>query len=257
MKSRVMTIARYTVLEAVRTRLPLITVVMTGVIFTASLFVREIAIIESARFQTATYAAITRLAIVFVMSLYAIASITREFHDKGLDMTLALDVPRSHYIIGKLSGLLIISLVLACAVSLPLVPITGWEAAAAWGMSLVFELAVVVAMSVFCVVTFNQLMPAASVVIAFYLFARTLTAIRLISAHPIADAHTLSHQLMAGFVDGLALIVPALDGWTRTAWLVDSAAAPWSALAIIGLHSALFVTVLAGAAIFDMHRRNF
>ncbi|MES2563222.1 MAG: hypothetical protein V4637_10890 [Pseudomonadota bacterium] len=62
---------------------------------------------------------------------------------------------------------------------------------------------------------------------------------------------------MTGLVDGLALITPALDGWTRTAWLVDGAATAWSALAIIGLHSALFVTVLAGAAVFDMHRRNF
>jgi ABC-type transport system involved in multi-copper enzyme maturation permease subunit len=256
-KSRIMTIAHYTVLEAVRTRLPLLTIVIICTIFTASLFVREIAIIEAVRFQAASYAAIMRLAIVFVAVLYAIASIAREFQDKGLDVALALDLPRSHYIIGKLAGLLVISFALAWTVSIPLIPLAGLEAAAAWAISLAFELAVVVAMSVFCVVTFSQLMPAASLVIAFYLFARALNAIRLVSAHPIADAHTLSHQFMAGLVEGLALIVPALDGWTRTVWLVEGAATAWSALAIIGLHSALFVTVLAGAAVFDMHRRNF
>ncbi|MES2563221.1 MAG: hypothetical protein V4637_10885 [Pseudomonadota bacterium] len=94
MQSRIITIARYTVLEAVRTRLALLTVVMIGVIFTASLFVREIAIIETARFQTGTYAAIMRLAIVFVAALYAIASIAREFQDKGLARGLSDDQRR-------------------------------------------------------------------------------------------------------------------------------------------------------------------
>lgn len=260
MKNRITTIARYTVLEAVRTRLPLLTLIVVGTLFGASFFVREIAITESGRFQTAFYAATVRLAIVFIAALYAIASIAREFQDKGLDVALALDLPRSHYIVGKLTGFLAIALALALAASLPLLPllpVAGWEAVAAWGASLAFELAVVLALSLFCVVTFNQLMPAASLVIAFYLFARALTAIRLISANPIADAHTLSHRATTWLVEGLALVVPALDEWTRTAWLVAGAAPPWSALLSIGLHSAVFVTILAAAAVFDMHRRSF
>lgn len=257
MKNRIATIARYTVLEAVRTRLPLLTLVTVGIFFAASFFVREIAIAESARFQTAFYAATIRLAIVFIAALYAIASIAREFQDKGLDVALALDVPRTHYILGKLAGFVAIGVGLATAASLPLIALSGWEPVTIWGISLALELAVVLALSVFCVVTFNQLMPAASLVIAFYLFARTLSAIRLISANPIADAYTLSHRVMRALVDGIALIVPALDEWTRTAWLVVSAAPAWSALLDIGLRAALVVTILAAAAVFDMHRRNF
>jgi ABC-type transport system involved in multi-copper enzyme maturation permease subunit len=257
MKNRIATIARYTVLEAVRTRLPLLTLVTVGVFFAASLFVREIAITESARFQTAFYAGSIRLAIVFVAALYAIASIAREFQDKGLDVALALDLPRSHYIMGKLAGFLAIGAALATAASLPLVALSGWEAAAFWGISFALELAVVLALSVFCVVTFNQLMPAASLVLAFYLLARALSAIRLISANPVADAQTLSHHVMRALVEGIALIVPALDQWTRTAWLVGSAALGWTTLLDIGLHTILVVTILAAAAVFDMHRRNF
>jgi ABC-type transport system involved in multi-copper enzyme maturation permease subunit len=253
---RIATIARYTVLEAVRTRLPLLTLVCIAVLVGASFFVREIAIAESTRFQAAFYAAAVRFAVIFIAALYAVASIAREFQDKGLDMMLALDLPRSHYIVGKLAGFIAIGAALAVAVALPLIGLSSVGAVATWSASLALEIAVVVAFGVFCAVTFNQLMPAMSVVMAFYLFARALTAMRLIGANPIAGAQTWSHQIMKWLVEGLSLVVPAVDEWTRTAWLVDGGAA-WTALPPIALHSALFVTVVATAAMFDMHRKNF
>ena len=256
MKSRIVTIARYTVLEAVRTRLPLLTVVVVVVLLAASFFVREIAITESGRFQTAFYAATIRFAAVFIAALYVIASVTREFQDKGLDVALALDLPRSHYILGKLAGFVAIGAALAVTVAIPLLALSGWEPVLQWSTSLACELAVVVALALFCVVTFNNLMPAASFVVAFYLLARALTAIRLIGAHPVSGADALSHRVMTWLVEGLALVVPSLDAWTRTAWLVDRAAS-WSALLAISAHGALFVVILAAAAVFDMQRRNF
>jgi hypothetical protein len=99
-------------------------------------------------------------------------------------------------------------------------------------------------------------MPAASVVLAFYILARSLTSIRLIGANPVADATALSHQVMAWLVEALSFVIPALDTWTRSAWLVAQPASWWT-LAQIAAHSALFVTIFAAAAVFDMQRRNF
>ncbi len=105
MRKRIATIARYTMLEALRTRFAALALAIIGVALAGSFFVQEIAVTESARFQTAFYTASVRLAAVFVAALYAIASVSREFQDKGLDVMLALDLPRSHYILGKLLGL--------------------------------------------------------------------------------------------------------------------------------------------------------
>ena len=256
MSNRIATIGRYTVLEALRTRLAVLTAVCIAVLLGASFFVREIAITDSVRFQTAFYAATVRFATVFLAALHVIASVSRDFDDKGLDMVLALDLPRSHYVIGKLAGFLVIAAGLALAAGIALAPLAGLEAASQWTASLALELAIVVALSLFCVITFNSLMPAASFVIAFYVLARALTAVRLISANPVAGADAPSHQVMAWLVEGLALVVPALDQWTRTEWLVDQPAA-WSAVALAAAHGALFVVVLTAAAVFDMHRRNF
>src|SRR5262245_26611554 len=129
MTNRIATIARYTALEALRTRLPALAAIVVGALLATSFFVREIAITDSARFQTAFYAASVRFSIVFVAALYVIASISREFQDKGLDMVLALDLPRAHYVLGRLGGFLAIASALAAAAALPLFALSPWDAA--------------------------------------------------------------------------------------------------------------------------------
>lgn len=256
MTHRIATIGRYTVLEAVRTRLSVLAVVLVCTLLAASFFVREIAITDSARFQTAFYAASVRFGMVFVVALHVITSVSRDFQDKGLDMVLAVDLPRSHYCAGKLAGFLAIAAGAALLAALPLFALAEPAAVVQWLTSLAFELALVVALSLFCVMTFTSLMPAASFVAAFYLLARAITAIRLISANPIAGDDTPSQAVMQILIEGLALLVPPLGSWTRTEWLVNEAAR-WDALGAIAVHGAIFVAIFSAAAVFDMQRRNF
>src|SRR5688572_11755969 len=256
MNHRITTIARYTLLEALRTRLPLLAVVVLLALLAASFFVESIAVAEGARFQTGFYAAGARLAGVFIVGIYVIVSITREFNDKGMDVALALDLPRSHYILGKLAGFAALAALVAITASLPLAWLAAPQAALQWTASLGLELAIVVALALFCVVTFGQITPAASFVLAFYLLARALTAIRLMSANPIAGADTFSHEAMRFVIEMLALVMPALDAWTQTAWLVNGHA-PWTVMLQLAGQSALYVVLLAAATMFDFHRKNF
>ena len=255
MNCRIATIARYTLLEAARTRLPLLVLVVLLVLLGASFFVEAISVTEGARIQTGFYAAGARLAAVFIAGAFVLVSVTRELDDKGMDVLLALDLPRSHYVLGKLAGFTAIAALIALAAALPLAWLAG-PSALQWMLSLGLELAIVVALALFCVVTFSQLMPAASFILAFYLLARALTAIRLMGAHPLIDAGTASHEVIRFLVEGLALVMPALDAWTQTAWLVNEPAS-WSALTQLAGQSVLYVALLAAAAMFDFHRKNF
>jgi ABC-type transport system involved in multi-copper enzyme maturation permease subunit len=256
MDSRIATIARYTLLEARRTRLPVLVLATLLALLAASFFVEAIAVTEGARFQTGFYAAGARLACVFIAAMFVLVSVAREFNDKGLDVLLALDLPRSHYVLGKLAGFLGIAALIAAAAAVPLAWSAAPPALLQWTISLAVELALVAALALFCVVTFNQLTPAASFVLAFYLLARSLTAIRLMGAHPLSGADTLSHQVIQFVVETLALVVPALDAWTQTAWLVNQQA-PWSAVFQLAALSALYVILLAAATMFDFYRKNF
>lgn len=249
------TIGKYTAIEAVRTRVPVMALLVLAALLGASFFIRELAVTETIRFQTGFYATAARLCAVFLVSLYVLASITREFNDKGLDVLLALDVPRAHYICGKLAGFMLTALVVAVIVSLPLWALAPTAAAWMWTASLFVELALVVALSLFCIVTFNQLLPAAGFVAAFYLLARSLTAMRLMSAHPVAGEDTLSHQVTGLFVESLAYVMPALDRWTETAWLVN-AAPEAGVLLVIAVQGAIYLALLTAATLFDFHRRS-
>ncbi len=249
------TICRYTALEAFRTRVPATALLTLAVLLGASLFIRELAVTETTRFQIGFYATAARLCAVFIASLYVLASISREFSDKGLEVLLALDVPRSHYICGKLAGFMLTACAIAVVLSLPLWVLAPAAAAGMWTVSLAIELALVTALSLFCIVTFTQLLPAAGFVAAFYLLARSVTAMRLMGSNPVAGQDTLSHQVSRGLVDGLGYVMPALDRWTDTAWLVN-AAPEASVLLGIGAQGAIYIALLGTAALFDFYRRS-
>lgn len=253
---QILAISSYTLLEARRTRLPLLLAVALALMLALGFFVSELAVIESARLRVSLYAAGARFAAVFIVSAHVLGSITREFNDKGIDALLALDLPRSHYILGKLGGFLAIAVLVAVITCLPLVIQAPLPAVLQWGAALALELSVVVAFSLFCVIAFGQFIPAAALVLAFYLLARSLTAIQLISAHPLGAAGTLSHAVGRWMVDTLALVMPALDRWPQTAWLID-APAPWSSFVLLLTQAVLYVVLLAGAAMVDFQRRNF
>lgn len=249
------TIGKYTALEAVRTRVPATTLLTLALLFGASLFIRELAVTETARFQIGFYAAAARLCAVFLTSLYVLASVSREFNDKGLEVLLALDVPRSHYICGKLAGFALTACLIAMLLSLPLWMLAPAAAAWVWTFSLMIELALIAALSLFCIVTFSQLLPAAGFVAAFYLLARSVTAMRLISANPVAGDDALSHQFTRALVDGLGYLMPALDSWTDTAWLVNTLPET-TVLPAIAAQGAIYIALLTAATLFDFHRRS-
>lgn len=249
------TIGKYTALEAVRTRVPATALLTLAVLLGTSLFIRELAVTETARFQIGFYAAAARVCAVFIAGLYVLASITREFNDKGLEVLLALDVPRSHYICGKLAGFMLTACAIAVLLSLPLWALAPAGGVWMWTVSLALELALITALSLFCIVTFNQLLPAAGFVTAFYLLSRSVTAMRLMSAHPVAGQDTLSHQVTRGLVEGLGYLTPALDRWTDTAWLVNAAPEP-SLLLGIATQGVVYIALLVMATLFDFYRRS-
>ena len=102
--SKVLTIARFTLLEAARTRLLGIVVIILALLFLGSLFVQHISVTETTRMQTGFLAATARMAAVFVLSLHVAGSMVREFNDKGVDLLLSLALPRAGYYLGKLLG---------------------------------------------------------------------------------------------------------------------------------------------------------
>jgi hypothetical protein len=74
-------------------------------------------------------------------------------------------------------------------------------------------------------------------------------------AHPITGEGTLSQQITATLVESLGYLLPALDQWTATSWLVDAVPEPVVLLGIL-LQGLVYLALLTTAALFDFHRRS-
>ncbi len=249
-------IARYTLLEAWRNRLIVLVIAAVALLTLLSLFARELAITESGRLQTAILASTLRVASVFLIALHILNGLTREFNDKVLELMLSLDLPRPAYLLGKFLGYAIVALAVAAIATVPVATLAPIDSALAWGCSLAWELLIIAALSVFCITTFTQLLPAAAFVTAFYLLARSITAIQLMSGSSLLGADTLGQKVSAVLADALAIALPRLDAYTQTAWLVNDAGGQ-PALFNLLLQTTVYVGLLLAAAMFDLYRKNF
>ena len=255
LSSRIFAIARYTVLEAWRNRSGILLIAMVVIAFLASIFVRQQAITESARMQTAFLASVLRVGAVFIIAITVLQGSVREFNDKVLELMLSLDLPRAAYLVGKFLGYALLSVVCAIVVALPLLFLSEPLHVIKWASVLVLELWIVTALALFCITTFSQLLPAAAFVISFYLLARSISAIKLISHSTLVEPG-LASDFAAWLASAIALVLPRLDAFTQTAWLVDATAQPLTLVAAI-LQTGVYVLLLLFAAMFDLNRRNF
>jgi ABC-type transport system involved in multi-copper enzyme maturation permease subunit len=253
--NKVLTIARFTLLEAVRTRLLWVVVVILVLLFLASLFVQHISVTETVRMQTGFLAASARMAAVLVLSLHLAGSMVREFNDKGVDLLLSLALPRAGYYIGKFLGFAGIAIGIAALTTLALLPLVPNQGLPLWGLSLAMELILVSALTLFCVITFAQIMPAISFVVAFYLLARSINAVRLLSTSQLLAPNDWTNRAVARLVDALAWLLPDLDRFASTAWLLDRSGG-LSALGSDALQTLVYGALLLGAGLFDLYRKN-
>lgn len=248
-------IAYYTLLEALRNRLLWLVVGILLAAFGLAEFLGAVAITETRQFQSGFMGALLRAFAVFVLSLFVITSIVREFNDKGLELVLSFPIPRSSYLMGKLLGFFGLALIIACAAGVCLLVYAPPFQAFLWSISLAMELFIVTAVSMLCLLTFTHVTVALSAVMVFYLLSRSMTAIQLMGHFPVTTSESLSQDAIVAFLDALAFLLPELDRFTSSDWLIYHTAG-WADLLPVFGQTAVYLGLLCGAAMFDLYRKN-
>lgn len=250
----ILTIARFTLLESFKNRL--LALVLLGVVGLSmlTLFIGELAVTETRQIQSAIMAMTLRLFSVFIICTFVITSTVREFNDKGFELIIALPVHRHVYILGKMLGFFLLVTLTAMIVCVPLVLISHTSQLLLWCLSLIGELSILTAFSLLCLITFRSVLSTFFAVIAFYWLARIISTIQLMATSPILETASLSHKVITMLVDCIAILLPALDRFSRTEWLVYGGGDS-EYIFIIG-QTAIYTTLLLAAACFDLHRKN-
>ena len=157
MVSSIEAIARYTLIEALRNRLMWMVLACIVTSFAIVLFLSEIALTESGELRSAVLGAVLRVEAVFLVALFVITSLAREFADKGFDLLASLSLPRAALYAGKFLGFASLTLLIAAAFGLLNLLFVPAEQVAIWTFSLALELLLITALSILCVLTFPQI----------------------------------------------------------------------------------------------------
>jgi Cu-processing system permease protein len=242
--------------EALRSRLAWVALVLAGVAFGVAQFISQVALIESSQIEVALIAALLRAAAVFIVATFVISSMVRESNDKITELLLSQPMPRATYFLSKLCGYTAVSLLLAAAFALPLAVLATPGRAALWGVSLACELSIVAAVSLFCVISLSQVLPAFAATAGFYLLSRSLQSMQDIAAAPLIPSEGWTASLVRGTVDAIALVMPSLDRFSLTRWLIENP--PTAAeIQLVLAQTVVYLTLIGAASLFDLYRKNF
>lgn len=248
-------ITRLTLIEALRNRLVWLFLILLLIGLMLTEFLGGISVTESKMVKASLLGASLRIIAVFVVSLFVLSSMIREMHDKGLELTLALPVSRGSYYLAKLLGYSIIALMIVLLIGACLIFYAPVAQVLVWSCVLFCELLIMVAACLLCVFTFNQMTTAFTAVVAFYVLARSINAIQLMSNSPMLDLSSPLQVYSSELVNLIAYLLPDLHRFSPSSWLVypDTATGP---LWFIFAQTGIYVLLLGAAGLFDLYRKN-
>jgi Cu-processing system permease protein len=250
-----LSIAKYSIWEAIRDRLLIFIISGVLLFFLVSLFVGELAITEGIQIQAATLAFSLRLFCVFTIGLFVITSMIREFNDKGFELILSRPVPRSRYFLGKYSGFAVVALFISLICALCLSIYAPISLSLIWSLSLFCELLIIIAFSLLALFSFNSITISFSIVMAFYFLSRSMEVIQLIGNSPILESNALSHKLINYLLDIIAYVLPDLYRFTQTDWVIYISDIKHDILLVLG-QTLIYVVFLSSVALFDLYRKE-
>jgi ABC-type transport system involved in multi-copper enzyme maturation permease subunit len=249
-----LTVAYYTLVEAMRSGLPWLASACVVAVLALSGFLAQVAITEGSALLVSVSGALLRAVAVFLIAAHVVASVARETNDKGLELVLALPISRSTHYLGKLFGFACAGALLATLFALPLLAWAKAADLAAWWVSLVVETSLVSSAALFFASVLSQTAAAIAATAGLYLLGRAISAIQAIAGNPLAGDAFLA-QAARWSVDTLAVLLPRMDSATSGDWLLYGAP-PAPELSRMLLELGLYVVLLAAAGLFDFNRRN-
>ena len=255
MLKQAMVVARFTLLEAARARLPRVALATIASGLVLAECAAGLALTDSQSYRLDVYAAWTRIALVACTVLFVASSVVRELADRAIDVSLARPLSRGAWFVGRLTGYCAGAALLATAAALPLAFTATPLAALVWGFSLAAELSLVAAASLSSAVALTQVPAAVLAVAGFYVLSRSIDAMVLMSTGPTVAPGAWSALVIERVVGWLALLLPPLATYTRSSWLLDASTA-LAALPAIVAQTVIYAMLLTAVGMFDFARRE-
>lgn len=252
MFSSILTIARYSLLEAIRGKIIWIASSLLIIAILLSLFISQTALTETRESQVALMAGFLRLSSVLVIIFFVISSVARDFQDKSIELLFAIAVPRYQIFLGKFIGFSLLALSISALYAVVLLFYANTASVLIWALSLWCELSLVALLSLIFILALENVAMSLMASIGVYILMRLMPAIQSMGAGPFQDG--LFNQFINGVLDFIGVLLPRLDDFTQSSWLVLSAPTSIDVFTFL-IEFVLFVILFSLVGIIDLKRK--
>lgn len=247
---------KYIMMAALRDRLILSIGGLMLVVVSLSIFFGATAITEQDQFVRTFAAFGVRLFGVVALVLFVVTYIRRSFESREVDYLLSRPIGRIRFILTHAAGFSFLGLLAAAFLGgvIAFLQIYNINAGVLyWWLSLAVEFVIMANVAMFFAFVMTSQTVCLIMVFAFYLLSRLIGEILGILQK---GGQTGVMGLLAKIMEMISIFIPRLDLMGQTKWLLYGVPETLSLPFVLG-QGVVFLLLVVGASVLDMHRRQF
>lgn len=199
-----------------------------------------------------------RVILMFGLIVFIAFHVRHAFDQKEIDVLLSRPLSRFSIMLSYWVGFSVIALllVLASLSILSFLPISHLLGFTYWGVSLLLESWLVVAIALFASFTLSSAVSSVLAATGIYIVSRMMAFFVATSeSHALFRDHTVNETLRY-IIEFVSMVMPRLDLFTQSEWLVYGVTRPAdTTLALVQV--LIYIPLLIAAATIDFRRKEF
>lgn len=252
------TTIRYILLTASRDLLFLGLLLGVVIAVGLSMVLGSTAMLEKEAMTLSFASAAARLMLVVGITVFICFHLRQAFEHKEIDVLLSRPLSRAQIMLAYWMGFSCVAffLVLASATIISLLPAFNVQGYFAWAGTLLLESFLVVALALFASFTLRSAVASVMVTLGFYVLGRMMAFFLLTLNNPSMIINVEISQFTKGLLTGISMIIPRLDLFAQSDWLVYGLQHPQD-LQLALMQVVVYIPLLLSAATIDFLRKEF
>jgi len=245
---------RLVLLTALRDRLFTSLFALLAVTVALSLFLGGTVMSEQLQAAMVFAAGAGRFILVLGLTIFGAFHIQALFETREVEAILARAISRPRFVLAYWMAFACLAVIAAGIYGLAIFLVAGATVGALlWTLTLIAECLIVLAVVIFAGLMLERATTTVLFTLGFYALARLMGF--LVGIQETATDFNLGTVLIKRGLDVVLLIIPRLDLFAQTAWIIH--VPNTASMVFAAVQSALFLALVLAAAAFDLKRKQF
>lgn len=216
------------------------------------------AMLEPQQMTITLTAAVSRMILAVGIIVFVCFHVRHAFDSKEIDVLLSRPISRANLVLSYWLGFMLIAslLVLPAYGILIANGILNLQGFLNWSLSLWLEMMMVIAISLFAAFTLSSAVSSVLSSLAIYVLSRMMGFFVVTAQKGVLFSDQTVNQSLEYVIDGISLIIPRLDFFAKSNWLIYGADFTLNNIYYVA-QAAIFVPLLMCLTIIDFKRKQF